>query len=67
MSDLKNRLRVLRAEKDLTQEALAKAVGISRQTIVAIEKGNYHPSVKLSLEIAAFFEVKLEDVFSLGD
>ena len=66
MDELKNRLKVLRAEVDMTQEGLAKTVGVSRQTIVAIEKGNYHPSVLLALKIAQHFGKRLEDVFQLG-
>lgn len=65
MEKLKNRLRVLRAEKDISQEVLAKAVGVSRQTVVAIEGDNYSPSVLLALKIAAHFGKKLEEVFYL--
>ncbi|MDA8326774.1 MAG: helix-turn-helix transcriptional regulator [Nitrospiraceae bacterium] len=66
MEKLNNRLRVLRAEKDMSQEALAKAVGVSRQTIVAIEGDDYSPSVLLALKIAAYFGKKMEEVFFLG-
>lgn len=65
MEKLKNRLRVLRAEKDISQEVLAKAVGVSRQTVVAIEGDDYSPSVLLALKIAAYFDRKLEEVFYL--
>lgn len=65
MEKLKNRLRVLRAEKDISQETLAKAVGVSRQTIVAIEGDDYSPSVLLALKIAAYFGKKMEEVFYL--
>ena len=61
-----NRLRVLRAEKDISQETLAKAVGVSRQTVVAIEGDDYSPSVTLALKIAGYFGKKLEEVFYLG-
>ncbi|OGR71742.1 MAG: transcriptional regulator [Elusimicrobia bacterium GWD2_63_28] len=62
---MKNRLRVLRAEKDISQEVLAKAVGVSRQTVVAIEGDDYSPSVMLALKIAAYFGKQLEEVFYL--
>lgn len=60
---MKNRLRELREAKDLTQEELAKALGVTRQTIIAIEKGRYDPSLKLAFKIARFFGVKIEDIF----
>jgi len=55
----------LRAEKKITQEDLAHAVGVTRQTIIAIEKGNYTPSVALALKIAQYFKMNVEDVFRL--
>lgn len=64
---LANRLRVLRAERDLTQEELAKAVGVTRQTIIAIEGGEYEPSVLLALALARYFGRPLEDVFQAED
>ena len=68
MDELKNRLRILRAEKDISQETLAKAVGVARQTIVAIEGEDYSPSVMLALKIARYFGRPMEEVFSLrGD
>ncbi|WP_461866441.1 helix-turn-helix transcriptional regulator [Thermococcus sp.] len=60
---MKNRLRELREAKGLTQEELAKALGVTRQTIIAIEKGKYDPSLKLAFKIARFFGVKIEDIF----
>jgi putative transcriptional regulator len=60
-----NKVRVCRAEKDISQETLAKAVGVSRQTIVAIEGGDYSPSVVLALKIARYFGKPMEEVFSL--
>ncbi len=60
---MKNRLRELREAKGLTQEELAKALGVTRQTIIAIEKGKYDPSLRLAFKIARFFGVKIEDVF----
>lgn len=60
---LENKLLLMRTKKNLTQEELAKAVEVTRQTIIAIEKGNYTPSVLLALRIAKFFNVKVEDIF----
>jgi putative transcriptional regulator len=48
----------------MTQQALAEAVGVSRQTIVAIEKGKYSPSLEVAFKIAQLFDKKLDDVFS---
>ncbi len=62
---MKNRLKVERAIKDLTQQQLAELTGVSRQTINAIEKGNYVPSTTLSLKIAKVFEKPLEEIFEL--
>ena len=60
---MKNRLRVFRAMHNLTQEELAKSLGVSRQTIIAIEKGKYDPSLRLAFKIARFFGVRIEDIF----
>jgi len=60
---VKNRLRELREARGLTQEELAKELGVTRQTIIAIEKGKYDPSLRLAFKIARFFGVKIEDVF----
>lgn len=60
---MKNRLRELREERGLTQEELARALGVTRQTIIAIEKGKYDPSLRLAFKIARFFGLKIEDVF----
>ena len=60
---MKNKLKIYRAMHDLTQEDLAKKLGVSRQTIIAIEKGKYDPSLKLAFKIAKFFGVKIEDIF----
>ncbi|MGE5479451.1 MAG: helix-turn-helix transcriptional regulator [Chloroflexota bacterium] len=64
---MKNTLRVERAIKNITQEELAKAVGVSRQTINAMELGKYAPSVILALKIARHFEKPLEAIFSLEE
>ena len=67
MSELTCRLKVRRAERDLTQEALAKGVGVSRQTIISIERGDYLPSALLALKLARFFGRPFEEVFSLRE
>jgi len=56
----------LRTERGVTQEDLAEAVGVSRQTIIAVEKGNYTPSVLLAIKIAQFFKTPLEKVFKIS-
>ncbi len=60
---MKNRLRVLRAEKDWTQEELAERLGVTRQAIIAIEKEKYDPSLELAFRISKVFERSLEDIF----
>ena len=59
-----NRVRELRARFDLTQGELAKRVGVTRQTIVSLEKGSYTPSLLLAMNIAEEFELPIEEVFS---
>lgn len=59
-----NKVHELRNASQATQEQLAAAVGVTRQTIIAIEKGNYTPSVLLALKIAKFFNTSVEKVFS---
>lgn len=58
-----NHVYELRTQKGVTQEELAQAVGVTRQTIIAIEKGNYTPSVLLAIKIAQFFKTSVEKVF----
>ncbi len=60
-----NRVASLRQQADVTQQALADALHVSRQTVIAIEKGNYTPSVSLAMKIAGFFKKSVEDVFFL--
>jgi putative transcriptional regulator len=60
---LTNRIAVLRAECKMTQKDLAEKAGVSRQTIISIEKGKYTPSLTLAFEIANVFEVEINDVF----
>jgi putative transcriptional regulator len=64
---MRNRLKVFRAMHDLTQEDLARKLEVTRQTIIAIEKGKYDPSLKLAFGIAGFFKVSIEDVFIRDD
>ena len=64
---MKNRLKVARAEKDLTQEELAKRIGVSRQTINAVESGRYVPSTVLALKMAQVFGKPVEEVFMLDE
>ena len=64
---MKNRIKVERAEQDETQQDLAEAVGVSRQTIVAIEKGRFIPSTLLALKIARHFNKPVESIFILED
>ena len=60
---MKNRIKVLRAERNMTQEELAIQVQVSRQTINAIEKGKFDPSLPLAFKIARLFGKRIEDVF----
>ena len=60
---MKNKTKVCRAMHDLTQEDLAIQLGVTRQTILAIEKGKYNPSLELAFKIAVYFGVTIEDVF----
>jgi putative transcriptional regulator len=62
---LLNNLSILRGRKNITQEELANKVGVTRQTIIAIEKGNYTPSVLLAIRLAKYFNVSVEDLFNL--
>lgn len=62
---VRNHVYELRTERGVTQEDFADAVGVSRQTIIAIEKGNYTPSVLLALKIARYFKTPIETIFTL--
>jgi putative transcriptional regulator len=64
---MKNRIKIERAIKNITQDELAKLAEVSRQTINAIELGKYNPSILLALKIARIFEKQLEDVFILEE
>ncbi|MEY8700358.1 helix-turn-helix transcriptional regulator [Streptococcus ferus] len=67
MSELKNRLKELRAREGLNQTELARLAHVSRQTISLIERGEYTPSVVIALRIAAIFKEPLEKVFCLKE
>ncbi|MFK3870997.1 helix-turn-helix transcriptional regulator [Pseudoalteromonas rhizosphaerae] len=60
---MKNRLKVLRAEHSLTQAKLAELLDVSRQTVNAIEKGKFDPSLPLAFKAARLFKLKIEDIF----
>ena len=60
---MQTKLKVYRAMHNLTQEDLAEAIGVTRQTVIAMEKGKYNPSLQLAFKIAHYFKVKIEDVF----
>ncbi|HET6655666.1 MAG TPA: helix-turn-helix transcriptional regulator [Gammaproteobacteria bacterium] len=60
---MKNRLKVLRAERDWTQQDLAEHIDVSRQTINAIEKGKYDPSLPVAFRLATIFACRIEDIF----
>ena len=61
---MKNRLRVLRAERNWSQAQLAEELDVSRQSINAIETGKYDPSLPLAFKIAATFDQRIEDIFA---
>lgn len=63
---IKNKLKLARIEKNLTQEQLAELVGVTRQTIGLIEKGKYNPTLKLCLKIAKVLDKGLDDLFWIG-
>jgi putative transcriptional regulator len=64
---MKNKIKVYRAMHDLTQEDLAQAIGVTRQTILAIEKGKYVPSLDLAFRISHHFKVNIEEIFTYED
>jgi putative transcriptional regulator len=67
MTTLKTRIKELRARYDLTQEDLAKKIGVRRETILFIEKGNYNPSLKLAHDIAKALQTTIDDLFIFED
>lgn len=60
---MNNRLKVMRAERDWSQQHLADLLNVSRQTINAIERGKYDPSLPLAFKVAAVFDCRIEDIF----
>lgn len=60
---MKNRLRVLRAEREWSQAELAERLGVSRQTVNAVENGKYDPSLPLAFRIAHLFRLAIEEIF----
>ena len=60
---MENNLRVLRAIRRITQEDLASALGVTRQTILAIENGKYNPSLELAFKMSTYFETTIEKIF----
>lgn len=66
MSEVNNRIAVLRAEHKLSQQALADAIDVSRKTISTIETGRFTPSVTIALRLANYFNVSVEEIFSLS-
>jgi putative transcriptional regulator len=64
---MKNSLKIERAKKNITQDDLAKAIGVSRQTINAMEANKYVPSTVLALKLAIYFECSVEEIFQLTD
>jgi putative transcriptional regulator len=64
---MKTKIKELREKRNLTQEALAEKVDVTRQTILFLEKGKYNPSLRLAYKIAKVLHSKIEDVFSFED
>jgi len=65
MSQIHNRISMLRAERGLSRKQLAEAVSVNFQTIGYLERGDYNPSLELALKLAAFFDMPVEALFSL--
>ncbi|UAB86288.1 helix-turn-helix transcriptional regulator [Zunongwangia sp. SCSIO 43204] len=64
---MKNSIKVERAKKDMTQQELAKLLGVSRQTVNSIEKNRYAPSTILALKLSAIFECSVNEIFQLEE
>jgi len=60
---IENQIQERRAAKQLTQQGLADAVGVTRATIIALERGDYNPSLELAFRLARFFDLGIEDLF----
>lgn len=66
IDDMKNRLKVLRAERDWSQAELAARLDVSRQAVNAIETGKYDPSLPLAFKLARLFDMRIEEIFDDG-
>jgi len=64
---MKNRLEELRRARDMRQEDLAQALGVSRQTVISLEKGKYNPSLALAFKLARVFGLPIEEIFDDSD
>ena len=64
---MKNKIKVLRKEMGLRQEDMAEKVGVTRQTIIAIENNKYNPTLELAMRIAVLLDTQVEDIFELSD
>jgi putative transcriptional regulator len=64
---MQNKLEVLRTQKGLTQQELSDRVGVSRQTIISLERERYNPSILLAFRLARQFGVKIEDIFIFSE
>ena len=64
---MKNQLEELRRQHAIRQEDLAQALGVSRQTVISLEKGKYNPSLSLAFKLARYFNLSIEDIFDDSD
>lgn len=64
---LSNQLHVLRAQKKLTQQDLADAIGVTRATVNALEKGKYNPSLELAFRLSLYFKKNIQDIFKIEE
>ena len=64
---MKNLIAALRKRRHITQEALAEAVGVTRQTIISLESGRYNPSLRLAHKLAVYFETSIESIFAFEE
>lgn len=64
---ISNQLHVLRAHKKITQQDLADAIGVTRATVNALEKGNYNPSLELAFRLSLYFKKNIQDIFKVEE
>ena len=64
---MKNKLEALRKQRGVRQEDLAQALGVSRQTVISLEKGKYNPSLALAFKLARYFALPIEEIFDDSD